>query len=38
MNDLFGAQAPFVWASLAAVAAGMAAELWALRRRARAGR
>ena len=38
MNELFGAQAPFVWASLAAVAIGIAAELWALRRRAKAVR
>lgn len=34
MNGLFGEQAPFVWASLAAVAIGIAVELWSLRRRA----
>ena len=37
MNELFGHQGAFVWASLAAVAAGIAVELWRLRRRAKAG-
>ena len=32
MNDLFGAHTPYVWASLAAVALGIALELWSLRR------
>ena len=31
MSDLFGVHAPFVWASLAAVAIGIAIELLALR-------
>jgi len=34
-EELFGSQAPFVWASLAAVALGIAIELWSLRRQAR---
>jgi len=32
MTELFGAHAPYVWASLAAVAVGIAIELWSLRR------
>lgn len=32
MTALFGAHAPFVWASLAAVAVAIALELWTLRR------
>jgi len=32
MTELFGASAPFVWASLAAVAIAIAFELWTLRR------
>jgi hypothetical protein len=32
MTGLFGAHAPFVWAALAAVAAGIALELWSLRK------
>jgi len=36
MSDtLFGEHAAFVWISLAAVAIGIAIELWALRRAAR---
>jgi hypothetical protein len=30
--QLFGAHAFYVWSALAAVAAGIAVELWALRR------
>ena len=36
MSELFGHQGAFVWASLAAVAVGIAVELWTLRRRAKA--
>jgi len=32
MTELFGAHAFYVWASLAAVAIGIAVELWSLRR------
>lgn len=32
MSELFGAHAPYVWASLAAVAIGIAIELWGLRK------
>jgi hypothetical protein len=32
MSPLFGAHAPFVWAALAAVAVGVALELWSLRK------
>ncbi len=32
MTELFGAHAPFVWASLAAVAGGVLLELWSLRK------
>ncbi len=32
MNELFGAHAFYVWASLTAVALGIAVELWSLRR------
>ena len=32
MTELFGAHALYVWASLAAVAIGIAVELWSLRR------
>lgn len=32
MSELFGAHAPFVWASLAAVAVGVLLELWSLRK------
>lgn len=32
MSELFGAHAPFVWASLAAVAIGIVLELWSLRK------
>jgi len=32
MTELFGAHAPFVWASLAAVAVGVLLELWSLRK------
>jgi hypothetical protein len=32
VTELFGSHAPFVWASLAAVAVGIALELWSLRR------
>ena len=32
MSNLFGNHAPFVWASLAAVAIGIVVELWSLRR------
>lgn len=35
MSELFGAQAPFVWSALAAVAVGIALELWSLRQRGR---
>ena len=32
MTELFGAHAFYVWTSLAAVAVGIAIELWSLRR------
>ena len=32
MSELFGGHAFFVWTSLAAVAIGIAVELWSLRR------
>lgn len=32
MNELFGANAFYVWSSLAAVAVGIAIELWSLRK------
>ena len=32
LTELFGAHAPYVWTALAAVAVGMALELWSLRR------
>ncbi len=32
MSELFGNHAPFVWASLAAIAVGIAVELWWLRK------
>ncbi len=32
MSGLFGAHAPFVWASLAAVGVGVLIELWSLRK------
>ena len=32
MSELFGTHAPFVWASLAAVAIGIALELWSLKK------
>lgn len=32
MTELFGAHAPFVWASLAAVAVGVLFELWTLKK------
>jgi len=35
MSELFGSHAPFVWGALAAMAAGIALELWTLRKAAR---
>lgn len=35
MSDWFGVHGAFVWASLAAVAAGIVLELWWLKRQAR---
>jgi len=35
MNELFGEHGAFVWISLAAVAIGIAVELWTLRRATR---
>ena len=36
MSELFGPHAAFVWGSLAAVAVGIAIELWSLRQLGRA--